>query len=72
MTQPLLFDLDGTLIDLSDDLTRALNAAFAEDGFGALPREQVEPLIKDDCIRSRRCGDSSILGIALTTWAISC
>jgi phosphoglycolate phosphatase-like HAD superfamily hydrolase len=45
MTQALLFDLDGTLIDSSDDLTRALNAAFAEHGLGALSREQVEPLI---------------------------
>ena len=33
MTQALLFDLDGTLIDSSDDLTRALNAAFTEHGF---------------------------------------
>jgi phosphoglycolate phosphatase-like HAD superfamily hydrolase len=45
MTQALLFDLDGTLIDSFDDLTRALNAAFAEHGLGALSREQVEPLI---------------------------
>jgi len=45
MAQALLFDLDGTLIDSSDDLTRALNAAFAEHGLGALSREQVEPLI---------------------------
>ena len=45
MTQALLFDLDGTLIDSSDDLTRALNAAFAEHGLSALSREQVEPLI---------------------------
>ena len=45
MPQALLFDLDGTLIDSSDDLTRALNAAFAEHGLGALSREQVEPLI---------------------------
>jgi phosphoglycolate phosphatase len=45
MTQALLFDLDGTLIDSSDDLTRALNAAFADHGLGALSREQVEPLI---------------------------
>jgi phosphoglycolate phosphatase len=45
MMQALLFDLDGTLIDSSDDLTRALNAAFAEHGLGALSREQVEPLI---------------------------
>ena len=45
MTQALLFDLDGTLIDSSDDLTRVLNAAFAEHGLGALSREQVEPLI---------------------------
>jgi phosphoglycolate phosphatase-like HAD superfamily hydrolase len=29
MMQALLFELDGTLIDSSDDLTRALNAAFA-------------------------------------------
>ena len=28
MAQALLFDLDGTLIDSSDDLTRALNAAY--------------------------------------------
>jgi phosphoglycolate phosphatase-like HAD superfamily hydrolase len=40
MMQALLFDLDGTLIDSSDDLTRALNAAFAEHGLGALSREQ--------------------------------
>jgi phosphoglycolate phosphatase len=45
MTQALIFDLDGTLIDSSDDLTRALNAAFTEHGLGALSREQVEPLI---------------------------
>jgi phosphoglycolate phosphatase len=45
MTQALLFDLDGTLIDSSDDLTRALNTAFAEHGLDALSREQVEPLI---------------------------
>lgn len=30
MMQALLFDLDGTLIGPSDDLTRALNPAFAE------------------------------------------
>jgi phosphoglycolate phosphatase len=45
MTQALLFDLDGTLIDSSDDLTHALNAAFAEHGLAPLSREQVEPLI---------------------------
>ena len=45
MTQALLFDLDGTLIDSSDDLTRAPNAAFAEHGLGALSREQAERLI---------------------------
>jgi len=45
MMQALLFDLDGTLIDSSDDLTRALNAAFAEHGLSTLSREQVEPLI---------------------------
>jgi len=45
MTQALLFDLDGTLIDSSDDLTRALNAAFTEHGLAALSQEQVEPLI---------------------------
>ena len=45
MTQALLFDLDGTLIDSSDDLTRALNTAFAEHGLGALSRKQVESLI---------------------------
>jgi phosphoglycolate phosphatase-like HAD superfamily hydrolase len=41
----LLFDLDGALIDSPDDLTRALNAAFAEHGLGKLSREQVESLI---------------------------
>jgi phosphoglycolate phosphatase len=45
MTQALLFDLDGTLIDSSDDLTRALNAAFARHGLDALSQEEVEPLI---------------------------
>jgi phosphoglycolate phosphatase-like HAD superfamily hydrolase len=30
---------------LSDDLTGALNAAFAEHGLGTLSREQVKPLI---------------------------
>jgi phosphoglycolate phosphatase len=45
MMHALLFDLDGTLIDSSDDLTRALNTAFAEHGLGALSREQVEQLI---------------------------
>jgi phosphoglycolate phosphatase len=45
MLQALLFDLDGTLIDSSDDLSRALNAAFTEHGLAALSREQVEPLI---------------------------
>jgi phosphoglycolate phosphatase-like HAD superfamily hydrolase len=41
----LLCNLEGTLIDSSDDLTCALNAAFAEHGLRALSREQVEPLI---------------------------
>jgi phosphoglycolate phosphatase-like HAD superfamily hydrolase len=45
MMQALLFDLDGTLIDSSDDPTRALNAAFAEHSLGALSPEQAEPLI---------------------------
>jgi phosphoglycolate phosphatase len=45
MTQALLFDLDGTLIDSSEDLTRALNAAFARHGLDALSQEEVEPLI---------------------------
>ena len=42
MTQALLFDLDGTLIDSSDDLTPALNAAFAEHGLGVLARELLQ------------------------------
>jgi beta-phosphoglucomutase-like phosphatase (HAD superfamily) len=40
MAQALLFDLDGTLIDSSDDLKRALKAAFAEHGLGALSRDR--------------------------------
>ena len=35
MTQALFFDLDGILIDSSDNLTRALNVAFAEPGLGS-------------------------------------
>jgi len=59
MTQALLFDLDGTLIDSSDDLTRALNAAFTEHGLGALSQEQVEPLIGQ--------GAKTLVGKALRT-----
>jgi phosphoglycolate phosphatase-like HAD superfamily hydrolase len=42
MTQALLFELDGTLIGSSDDLTPAPNAAFAEHGLGALSRELLQ------------------------------
>jgi phosphoglycolate phosphatase-like HAD superfamily hydrolase len=59
MTQALLFDLDGTLIDSSDDLTHALNAAFAVHGLDTLSREQVEPLIGQ--------GASALIEMALRT-----
>ena len=37
----LIFDLDGTLIDSRLDLAHAVNAALAESGRGALPRELI-------------------------------
>lgn len=39
------FDLDGTLVDTSGDLTNAVNHALGEAGRASLSPEQVEPMI---------------------------
>jgi phosphoglycolate phosphatase-like HAD superfamily hydrolase len=44
MTQALLFDRDGTLIDSFDNLTRA-ERHFRRAWLGRASREEVEPLI---------------------------
>jgi len=43
----LIFDLDGTLIDSKEDLTRAVNAARAEMGRGPLPTQQIGAYVGD-------------------------
>ena len=44
MTEAVLFDIDGTLIDSNDAHARAWSAAFAEAGF-AIPFDRIRPLI---------------------------
>jgi phosphoglycolate phosphatase len=41
----LVFDLDGTLVESSGDITRALNRMLAEKGGGSLARRDVVPLL---------------------------
>lgn len=41
----LVFDLDGTLVDSSEDITRAVNRMLAEHGGGRVRREDVVPLL---------------------------
>lgn len=41
----VVFDLDGTLVDSSHDITRAVNAMLADHGLPGLRPAQVEPLL---------------------------
>lgn len=51
MTAPLIFDLDGTLIDSAHDLGLALNRLLAERGRAAVPDELVRRFIGDGARR---------------------
>jgi phosphoglycolate phosphatase len=39
----VLFDLDGTLVDTAPDMAAALNRVVREEGFSALPAENIRP-----------------------------
>jgi phosphoglycolate phosphatase len=43
--ETLVFDLDGTLVDSSEDITRAVNRMLAEHGGGRVRRADVVPLL---------------------------
>ncbi len=45
MTNTLLFDLDGTLIDTAPDLAYALNVLLLENGVDEKPYEDIKPLV---------------------------
>ncbi len=56
----VVFDLDGTLVDSSWDITRSLNAALAEWGLPALSREAVVSFVGDG---SRRLVDRAVAAV---------
>ena len=45
MTETVVFDLDGTLVDTLPDIEAAANAALATEGRGSLTSEEVRRLI---------------------------
>ncbi|ESP91050.1 MULTISPECIES: HAD family hydrolase [Pseudoalteromonas] len=47
MTKAVLFDLDGTLLDTSDDLGAALNHVLKEHGLPTLPKNEYSPAISN-------------------------
>jgi len=47
----LIFDLDGTLVDTSEDITRALNYALKPFGYPPLSNEQTKKLVGDGISR---------------------
>jgi len=47
----LVFDLDGTLVDSSEDITRAVNRMLAEHSPGRVRREDVVPLLGEGAAR---------------------
>lgn len=47
MTKAVLFDLDGTLLDTSDDLGAALNHVLKEHGLPTLSKNEYSPAISD-------------------------
>lgn len=59
----VVFDLDGTLVDSSHDITRAVNTMLAEHGLPGLVPAQVEPLLGEGA-RSLIAAVYAILGLA--------
>ncbi len=51
MIRLLIFDLDGTLVDTSEDITRALNYALKPFGYPPLSNEQTKKLVGDGISR---------------------
>ncbi len=51
MIRLLIFDLDGTLVDTSEDITRALNYALEPFGYPPLSNEQTTRLVGDGISR---------------------
>ena len=45
MKKVIIFDLDGTLLDTLDDLTKAVNFALSNFGYPLRSREQVRKAI---------------------------
>lgn len=60
----VVFDLDGTLVDSSHDITRAVNAMLAEHGLSGLAPAQVEPLLGEGAL-SLVAAVYAILGVAV-------
>jgi phosphoglycolate phosphatase len=60
----VVFDLDGTLVDSSHDITRAVNAMLAGHGLPGLVPTQVEPLLGEGA-RSLVEAVYAILGVAV-------
>ncbi|NOX21271.1 MAG: HAD-IA family hydrolase [Nitrospirae bacterium] len=51
MIRLLIFDLDGTLVDTSQDITNALNHALVPEGINPLTNEQTRRLVGDGITR---------------------
>ena len=59
MTEAVLFDLDGTLIDTAPDMGAALNNLLAEEGYEPLPMQTIRPLVSKGGLVLTRLGFAS-------------
>lgn len=56
MLRPVLFDLDGTLLDTAPDMGGALNQLRAESALGPLPAESIRPWVSNGAAALVRLG----------------
>ena len=53
---PVIFDLDGTLLDTAPDLAAALNALLSEEGYESIPLEEVRNMVGGGAIHMIKLG----------------